>query len=165
MDAHYRKLEKLMRKRRQTSPVRDLDFIFATPEKLVSVLAMKAELGIRLKKAYDEKDLITIQQIAKSELPKLSKRVDALRTTHRTEWHRIYKPFGWETLDHRYGGLISRIETVQMRLNDYLDGRIPNLEELEQERLTFHGRKPVEGVRSIGGHTRYARLFSGNATP
>ena len=45
------------------------------------------------------------------------------------------KPFGFEIMDIRYGGVISRIETAKARLEDYLDGKIDSLPELEAERL------------------------------
>jgi hypothetical protein len=45
------------------------------------------------------------------------------------------KPFGWETLDHHYGGMEARIHTACQRLSDYLTGQLPSLEELEQKRL------------------------------
>jgi hypothetical protein len=163
MEAHYRALE--ARFARRGSKGAEMDFVFAAPEALVSVLAVKAELGLKLKAAYDAGDRKAIRRIRVRDLPRLSKRVEALRTIHRAEWHRICKPFGWETLDHRYGGLLSRIDTVGMRLDDWLAGRILRLEELEQERLTYHGRKPGPGVNMLGGHTRFARIFSGNATP
>ena len=155
---HYRKLERSIKA--MIDPSRELDFIFNTPLRLVSVLTVKCDIGLRLKKAYDSGDLATIGRIANVELPRLAKRIDALRVTHRAEWHRIYKPFGWEVLDNRYGGLISRTDSVRKRLNDYLEGRETRLEELEQERLTFHGRKIDLKKSGIGGHTRFGRLYT-----
>jgi hexosaminidase len=39
--------------------------------------------------------------------------------------------------DIRLGGLIGRINTVQMRLSAYINGEITELDELEQEILPF----------------------------
>ncbi|KAJ2749307.1 hypothetical protein IWQ56_007256, partial [Coemansia nantahalensis] len=38
---------------------------------------------------------------------------------HRARWHRIYKPFGWETLELRYGGLAARLQTMYDRIVAY----------------------------------------------
>ena len=50
---------------------------------------------------------------------------------------RIFKPFGWEVIDIRYGGVISRLDTASERLMDYVEGRLERIEELEQERLIY----------------------------
>lgn len=48
-------------------------------------------------------------------------------------WMATYKPFGWETIEHRYGGLLTRFDTLIDRLNDYLAGRIDSVPELTAE--------------------------------
>ena len=53
-------------------------------------------------------------------------------------WLAYNKPFGWEVLDIRYGGVLSRLDTAIDRINNYLDGKISVIEELEQERLYFN---------------------------
>ena len=50
-------------------------------------------------------------------------------------WHKTYKPFGFECLDLRYGGLLARIETAEDRISAYLERNITKLEELEEVRL------------------------------
>lgn len=48
----------------------------------------------------------------------------------------MYKPFGWEVLDLRYGGLLARLESMHKRLVAYLDPEDPSvtrIEELEVE--------------------------------
>jgi len=48
----------------------------------------------------------------------------------------MYKPFGWEVLDLRYGGLRARLETMHRRLVAYLDpadSSVTRVEELEVE--------------------------------
>ncbi|ORY63685.1 hypothetical protein BCR35DRAFT_334791 [Leucosporidium creatinivorum] len=57
----------------------------------------------------------------------------------------MYKPFGWENLDLRYGGLLSRMETMHERLIAYLDVEnktTTKLEELEVElEVVFEGQR------------------------
>ncbi len=139
MAGHYAATEEKIRSHRD--PSKELDFIFEVPQKLCSVLRIKADMGIRIKKAYDSKDLDTLKKIAREELPELSRRVNELRIAHRDQWLRIYKPFGWEIIDIRYGGVMARIDTAIKRLEDYILGRIDRIEELEEERLYYDNRK------------------------
>ena len=61
------------------------------------------------------------------------------------------KAQGWEVHDIRYGGLIARFETTKERLTDYLEKRISNIEELEEERLRFDGKSDAVDVPRFGG--------------
>ena len=106
---------------------------------LSSLLENKASFGIRLKDAYDRGDRATLAAMAE-ECDTVIEKLKSLRLAHRTAWMEAYKPFGWETHDIRYGGLISRFDTVKERLAAYLDGTIERIEELEQERLRFDGK-------------------------
>lgn len=134
--------------------------LFETPEKLCLVLAQKSDLGLRIVQAYRQADQAALQQIASHELSCIIQDVCALRVAHRAQWFSIYKPFGWEVLDLRYGGLLSRLESAIQRLNDYLDGRIGRIEELEEERLPFDGiQRPQAGI-GPGFAYNYHRIAS-----
>jgi hypothetical protein len=80
-----------------------------------------------------------LRDIVENILPELKSRVVTLHSRHRELWYGIYKPLGWEAEELRYGALLARIESVSYRLNQYLNGDISNLEELEQKRLTITG--------------------------
>jgi hypothetical protein len=66
------------------------------------------------------------------------------------------KPFGWEVLDIRYGGILARIDSVIERITGYVEGRIDRIEELEQERLYFDGLNRPGGV--FEGINQYVRI-------
>ena len=70
------------------------------------------------------------------------------------------KPFGWEVLDIRYGGVISRLDTAIERINEYLAGDIEFIDELEQERLPF--TEGVEDSTALGWCSYYFRIASPN---
>ena len=109
---------------------------FEVIRRFSSLLENKADFGIRLKKAYDEKDKEALTALA-NECDTVTDKLDALRKSHRTAWMRYNKAFGWEVHDIRYGGLIMRFETVKERVKAYLAGEIERIEELEAERLRF----------------------------
>lgn len=139
------------------------DFLFEVPEKLCRVLELKSQLGNNLKKAYDEQDFEQLKKYKEIVLPELGIRVEALRHAHRKQWVKAYKPFGYEVLDLKYGGVLARISSTIERLDDFLSGRIAGIEELEEERLYFDGiERPRDGV-SLGCCYQYLRIASPGA--
>ena len=47
------------------------------------------------------------------------------------------KPFGYEILDIKIGGVITRLKSTGYRIDNYLNGNVLRLEELEEERLPY----------------------------
>jgi len=159
MAGHYARLEIKMREHKNRNT--ELNFIFEVPEKLCSVLSIKSDIGLKIKDTYDRKDMPALEHICIKQLPELYTRVDDLRVTHRELWLKIYKPFGWEVLDIRYGGVLARVDTTIKRLKDYLEGRIEKIEELEEERLYFDGVEHPANV-GVGNIFPYSRMVTAN---
>ncbi|MCZ8522680.1 MULTISPECIES: beta-N-acetylhexosaminidase [Paenibacillus] len=159
MAEHYRKLEEDIRRRRKTDAA--LDYIFDVPEKLCAVLRRKSEIGIQLKRAYDALDTAVLQRIAGEVLPEISQAVQELRAAHRAQWLRMYKPFGWEVIDIRYGGVVSRLDTAAFRIKEFIEGRVDRIEELEQERLVYSAVNRFNG-KGAGWCSYYYRMASPN---
>lgn len=124
------KFEQLAKKK---SP---FSYLFASYESLCRVLMRKATYGKRLHRAYHNKDRETIEEMV-TELAEIKKDMQAFYRTYRSQWMKENKGFGFEVIDVRVGGLISRIETVHEILNDYLSGRSEKIYELEEERLEY----------------------------
>lgn len=157
--SHYRRLAgALAEAARQNEAWRH---VFEVPVRLCEVLSVKSEIGIRLKRGYEENRRDELERLCARDLPELHRRVDELRRAHRDQWHRIYKPFGWEVLDIRYGGLLARIDTAIQRVTDYLQGTIGNIEELEAERLYFDGPQRAHG-EGMGRCNRYRHICTAN---
>ena len=135
-------------------------YLFDFYHKLAEVLSVKAEYGIRLKNAYDANDKQTVQHM-KDQLSTLKTNIDSLRKKHRTLWFALNKPFGWEIIDIRYGGVLTRIDTVEHRLDQWLTGNLDTLEELDADRLPFEGPYPMpEG--SLGRNLYHRIATAGN---
>lgn len=159
MDGHYAELEKVFHNHVQENE--ESKFIFGVIEKLCSVLKLKSNLGIKLKKAYEVKDLVSLKIIKNEVIPELLNNIKALRAEHREQWLKTYKPFGWEVTDIRYGGLIARADTTIKRLNDYLDGSIDRIEELEEQRLRYDSPdRPI--ITGTNMYCTYHRIASAN---
>ncbi|WP_284140501.1 beta-N-acetylhexosaminidase [Virgibacillus sp. LDC-1] len=136
-----------------------LDYIFDVPEKLAGVLSLKATVGVELKAAYDNDEKRELRRIAEDVLPSILEKVEDLRQAHRRQWLSMHKPFGWEVIDIRYGGVKTRLDTAIYRINAYLNGDIDLIDELEQERLFYHN---IENSTGLGWSSYYYRMASPN---
>lgn len=116
-------------------------YIFDTAEALSRVLADKAELGIRIKRAYDNGDRAMLQNIVEEVIPRIIANVEKFRECFEIQWNNEFRIFGFEVMDNRFGALVNRLYSAKKRITGYLDGRINALEELEEERLPFDGQK------------------------
>ncbi|HVL24749.1 MAG TPA: beta-N-acetylhexosaminidase, partial [Thermomicrobiales bacterium] len=132
--------------------------VFAFYARLCDVLAVKAEVGLRITDAYRGGDRDTLRAIGATELPEVVARVRALRACHRERWHALYAPFGWEVIDTRYGGLLMSLDTAMHRIGEYVAGRIERIAELEEPRLPYQGREGLMRVPYAGRMASASRL-------
>lgn len=145
LDAYYQTLAKDYHKAKMKSE--NFKLVYDFSEKLSKVLAVKWNLGVRIKRHYESGNKEALQKIADSELTKLKELIQDLRISHRTVWFSTNKTFGFDVLDIRYGGLLARIETAQYLLEHYAAGKIRHIEELEEERLPYSDQKiPMEAA-------------------
>ncbi|KAK4703569.1 hypothetical protein P7C70_g2649, partial [Phenoliferia sp. Uapishka_3] len=128
---------------------------------LAKVLALKCHLRERLVKAYKEGDRAELVALAgeekESRMSRLRSLVGQLHDAHRKSWASTYKPFGFEVLDLRYGGLRARLETMHRRLIAYLDvedDSVTLIEELEVELQTIW---PNQGPNLMLDYARASR--------
>lgn len=115
-------------------------------------LSLKCGIAEKLEPAYQRKDHAVLTDIMTAQLPALLELTVLCHEQHKKLWMESNKPFGWETLDHHYGGMEARIRTACDRLRAYLQGEIPCLEELEEKRLPM-AVNPWNTVRRISTAT------------
>ncbi len=125
-------------------------YLFDTLSKLCDVLAIKTELGLRTRRFYQAHDKKALGAIVR-EYDALVKRLEAFHTAFRVQWNKESKPHGWEVQDARIGGVIQRTKTCALRLREYLKGRLPVLEELEEVILDYGSGMP---------HNQYTQLIT-----
>ena len=113
------------------------DTLFAFYHSLASTLAGKADLGVRLKKAYDAHDLSTLETICEEVIPGIINDLSTTKLLREDLWMREAKPFGYELVDIKLSGVIARLTSTRRRLRYYIDGRVKHLEELEADRLPY----------------------------
>jgi hypothetical protein len=126
LQAHYKKLaETLLRAARSPAANRRLLF----PALLAQTLALKCNLRRELALAYRAGNHTRLWQLA-GDIKALSRAVAKLRNEHCALWLSLYKPFGLEVLECRYGGLQARLDGLIGRIDDYLKGRVKEIPEL-----------------------------------
>lgn len=136
LNQHYQQLTNKLVKVSEALPQSEKS-LFEFYYQLALVLSQKAELGLNIMNAYTNNDqslMATQLETVKS----LQRTVAELRLRHRQLWFSDYKAFGWEVLDIRYGGLLTRLDTTRFKLENWLAGdRI--ISELEEIKLEHDG--------------------------
>jgi len=113
------------------------------PALIARALSLKTHLRRDLQVAYLAGDTARLQAIADEQLPALRAAVDDLWRCHRAMWLSTYKPFGLEVIEQRYGGLRTRLESLALRLQDYLAGTVAEIPELQETPLRLNAQ-PME---------------------
>ncbi|KAH9451540.1 hypothetical protein Pst134EA_025490 [Puccinia striiformis f. sp. tritici] len=131
------------------------------PNLIAKVLGLKCHLRDRLVHAYrhnDREELVALAGPSPlSRLSRLRVLCDQTWKYHRNLWMSMYKPFGWEVLDLRYGGLRARLESMHERLMGYLDPdnlAVDRIEELEVDTELVY---PTSGAVMMLDYHRVSR--------
>lgn len=119
---------------------KEYGYIFESLAALCEVLALKCDIGVKIKNAYDKKDKDALCTIAKKTLPKIAANTEKFRDCIEAQWFRENKAFGFEVQDIRISGVIARTRSAARRILQYANGEIDRIEELEAPRLYFDGR-------------------------
>ncbi len=109
-------------------------YVFKTIADLCFVLEKKCDLGVRLRKAYRQKDTAMLAGIV-SDLKETEKRVARFALSFESQWMKECKPFGFEKHDIRLGGLLRRLAHCRRVVEEYLSGKRACIEELEEDIL------------------------------
>ena len=132
---HYRKkYEKL-----KSISVPGFELLFDYYRSLTKVLFEKAEIGIDIKRAYDNGDMAFLSSLL-SDLKALLGDYRDMCDKFEALWRSENKPFGFDVYDVRTGGMKARMETAIKRLTAYVNGETDKIEELEEEKLYYLNR-------------------------
>ena len=119
-------------------------YVFDTAAKLCDVLAIKYDLGLRTRKAYEAGDKVGLERLANNEYAKLIKRIGLFERAFEKQWFLDNKPQGFDVQEHRLGALLLRTDSCRRRLLDYVSGKLDRIDELEERLLPF--RNPEESI-------------------
>lgn len=121
-------------------------------ETLFRYLSLRCAIAETLTDAYQSKNRAVLTDISQNQLPALLQLLQSIHAQHRKLWLKEYKSFGWEVSDRHYGGSEARISYAIWRLESYLQGEVPRLEELEEKRLPM-SVNPWNVIRRIASAT------------
>lgn len=114
--------------------VGEYGYLFETAYDLNEVLCLKYDMGIRIRKAYQEKDKQKLTAcVADMEL--LIAKLRKFIKSYRAQWLKENKPNGLEIQELRLGGLVERLTGCKERLEGYMSGEVDTIPELEEELL------------------------------
>lgn len=121
--------------------------VFDFYKKYAEVLVLKAGLASDLQAAYDQKDVSAMEKI-RERIQTVKEKLQVAKVAHYTAWSNTYQPFGWEVFDIRYGGMLSRLETILTVLTTWVEDPQVAIPELEAEILPydtggFYGKDPI----------------------
>ena len=109
-------------------------YIFESAYDLNEVLELKYDMGIRLRKAYQEKVKTELENCA-DDLLKIIGLLEKFIISYRKQWLTENKPNGLEVQEIRLGGLKERLTGCRQRLIAYLNGEIEEIPELDENLL------------------------------
>lgn len=115
-------------------------FIFSFESSLCEYLAVRAELGLKIKKAYDERDVKNLKTII-DDIPDIIAATEKFSEDYSDYFMTYSKAFGREAWDLRFGGLCARLKSVAKILQNFIDGKVKNIPELDEERLPINANK------------------------
>lgn len=114
-------------------------YIFESQHALCELLSLKFSLGVDTRRAYLSGE--------KEELLKLLPQYDLILTelnefytAFEKQWMLENKPHGFDVQDIRLGGLEKRVRHCKQRLEQYIEGTIKSIEELEEPLMHPHGK-------------------------
>ena len=95
----------------------------------------KAEFVKLLRKSYKEGNKDYLRRVRDVDLPQLKAWYEEFVELHQKQWLSTYKPFGYEVLSFRFGGVMARVDYAMSVMENYLNGSLDKIDELEEEIL------------------------------
>lgn len=135
--SEYKKNALVLREKSKTS--KKYGYVYEVLSLLCDALAIKVDLGVRLRKNYKENNKAVLKKIAKKDIPELLEILNKLNKKHFEQWNNENKPFGFDVVDGRCGYLKNRLLTTKLVVEEYLSGKVSKIEELETEILPYNG--------------------------
>lgn len=120
---------------------RKYGYVFESAACMADVLAVKYELGVKVRRAYREGNREELQCLADNEYAILPSLIKKYQAAFEKQWMRDNKSYGFDVQEIRLAGVRARVESCRRRLYDYLNGKIDRIDELETELLPYGARE------------------------
>lgn len=117
----------------------------------IKIASIKANITTNIREAYLKGNREFMTEVCETLLPEVKAFFKELELLHRKMWLDTYKPFGYQKTCCRYGAQIMRLSYTIDRIRDYLDGKIPNIPELEAEPMKCLLENEMKFITEDGG--------------
>ncbi len=124
---------------------RKIGYVYKTVATLCDAMAIKYELGLKTRRAYEAGDREELRRLANDEYVRLVKLLEIYAAANEKQWYKENKSSGLEVFDSHIGAIIQRIKTVRRRILSYVNGEIDAIEEYDTPLLPY-GPKKNSGV-------------------
>lgn len=161
MGLYYKKLAKELEDHLNGKGKFSMDAVFHYYNMLAEILSLKSMLGIAIRKAYrggDRETLVLLAERIRRLLPLVSR----LKEKREELWFTECRPFGFEVLDIRIGGVMVRLESAEKRLHYYLEGKVEILEELEEPMIVYQDDPADDSHKMCMGGFWQSMVSAGN---
>ena len=105
-----------------------------------------------IRAAYDAHDKAALKKLANVAIPRLKGAYRRFRADLENDWKERYKPFGYEIYSIDLAGAYQRLDDTARILNDYADGRIDRIAELDEPvlpHINHFGGGPRKYMRTM----------------
>lgn len=133
----YERAREIIARQAERPECRYADAVFA-----VAIARARAIVAIRA--AYDAGDREALRRIAREDIPAMEALYRTLEKVHRAQWMETYKRNGWELFPLRYGAVCNRMRDAALALEEYADGKIDAISELDEPRLDATRRSGMQ---------------------
>lgn len=130
-------------------------------ESFARVLSKKYALGLKTRRAYKANDLNELRRLVDECYTPLLDLIPEYLEAFRASWDKENKPFGFDLQDIRIGGVLQRVKSCRARLIDYIEGRISEIPELDEEILPPEGMNIGYGKWRSGAYMITHNVFQG----
>ena len=113
---------------------KEYGYLFDAYEKLCRFMQIKYTIGKRTRAAYRSGDKAALELLI-ADYDEMLIRLDAFYNSYKNVWFSNNKPNGFDVQDLRMGGLERRLKSCRERLAEYMNGKIKNIPELEEDIL------------------------------
>ena len=142
--------EKLLSRLKNVNKKGQFDYLFEWYISFADLLSVKSNLSSRIIEAYKAKDMDKLT-LAADDCKTLIRKLSFFHKSYQKRWFEENKPHGFDVQDIRLGGVIQRVKSCMERLQQYIDGAITVIEELEE---------PV--LNDANGFSYWSRLVTPN---
>lgn len=113
-------------------------YIFKTLRLLADVLIDKCDIGVKIRAAYKDGNMVQLKALADN-IKRLILKTNRFYRALESQWLQENKPNGLEIHQYRLGGLVKRLEYAAERLLLFADGQLNIIDELEEDAVDFAG--------------------------